>query len=212
MFAKGTDKIPAVVQVMDGQAVEDTRADIELLARIAARDTQALAGLYDRHSRLLFGLILRILRDRSDAEEVLQEVFLTVWTKAGTYDQALGSPVAWLVRIARNRGIDRLRAEGVRTRNLDERDVAVAATVAPEADNPESRAVRSDLERDIARALEVLPPDQRELIEHAYYLGLTHSELAERFRLPLGTVKTRVRAGMQALRQHLEGKAIGHGG
>ena len=208
MFARGTDKIPAVVQVMDGQAVEDTRADIELLARIAARDTQALAGLYDRHSRLLFGLILRILRDRSDAEEVLQEVFLTVWTKAGTYDHALGSPVAWLVRIARNRGIDRLRAEGVRTRNLDDTDVAVAATAAPEADNPESRAVRSDLERGIARALDVLPTDQRELIEHAYYLGLTHSELAERFRLPLGTVKTRVRAGMQALRQHLEGKAI----
>jgi RNA polymerase sigma-70 factor (ECF subfamily) len=212
VFAGGTDKIPAVVQVMDGQAVEDTRADIELLTRIAARDTQALAGLYDRHSRLLFGLILRILRDRSDAEEVLQEVFLTVWTKAGTYDQALGSPVAWLVRIARNRGIDRLRAEGVRTRSLEQNDVAVAATAAPEADNPESRAVRSDLKRGIARALEVLPTDQRELIEHAYYLGLSHSELAERFRLPLGTVKTRVRAGMQALRQHLEGKAIRHGG
>jgi RNA polymerase sigma-70 factor (ECF subfamily) len=208
VFARGTDKIPAVVQVMDGQAVEDTRADIELLARIAARDTHALASLYDRHSRLLFGLILRILRDRSDAEEVLQEVFLTIWTKAGTYDQTLGSPVAWLVRIARNRGIDRLRAEGVRTRNLDETDVAVAATAAPEADNPESRAVRSDLERDIARALDVLPADQRQLIEHAYFLGLTHSELAERFQLPLGTVKTRVRAGMQALRQHLEGKAI----
>jgi len=208
VFARGTDKIPAVVPVMDGQAVEDTRADIELLARVAARDTQALADLYDRHSRLLFGLILRILRDRSDAEEVLQEVFLTVWTKAGTYDQALGSPVAWLVRIARNRGIDRLRAEGVRTRNLDDGDVAVAATAAPLADNPESRAVRRDLERGIARALEVLPADQRELIEHAYYLGLTHSELAERFSLPLGTVKTRVRAGMQALRQYLEGKAI----
>jgi len=193
---------------MGGQTVEDTRADIELLVRIAARDTQALAALYDRHSRLLFGLILRILRDRSDAEEVLQEVFLTVWTKAATYDRALGSPVAWLVRIARNRGIDRLRAEGVRARNLDDTDVAVVATAAPEADNPESSAVRSDLERGVARALEVLPTDQRELIEHAYYLGLTHSELAERFRLPLGTVKTRVRAGMQALRQHLEGKAI----
>jgi RNA polymerase sigma-70 factor (ECF subfamily) len=195
---------------MDGQA-EDTRADIELLERVTARDPHAIAQLYDRHSRLLFGLILRILRDRSDAEEVLQEVFLTVWNKSETYNSTLGSPAAWLVRIARNRGIDRLRANDVRTRNLDDADVAEAVTPAPLADNPESRAVRSELQRDISRALGVLPADQRELIEHAYYLGLTHSELAERFNLPLGTVKTRVRTGMTTLRQELERAQVEHG-
>src|SRR4030081_3348595 len=96
--------------------MEDTRRDIALLDRIVARDEQAVAELYDRHHRLLFGLILRILRDRSEAEEVLQEVFVLVWTRAETYNVALGSPAAWLVRIARNRGIDRLRANNVRGR------------------------------------------------------------------------------------------------
>ena len=98
------------------QNPDDTRTDIALLDRIVARDEQAVAELYDRHHRLLFGLILRILRDRSEAEEVLQEVFVLVWTRAETYNVALGSPAAWLVRIARNRGIDRLRANNVRVR------------------------------------------------------------------------------------------------
>ena len=82
---------------------DDTVVDVALIARVAARDPGAIATLYDRHHRLLYGLILRILRDRGDAEEVLQEVFLTVWTRVETYDRDLGSPAAWLVRIARNR-------------------------------------------------------------------------------------------------------------
>ena len=119
------------MQVTDTQAVENTGADIELLERAAARDPQAIAELYDRHSRLLFGLILRILRNRSDAEEVLQEVFLAVWTKAESYNRSLGPPSAWLVRIARNRSIDRLRANDVRTRALDTTGVAEAQAAAP---------------------------------------------------------------------------------
>jgi RNA polymerase sigma-70 factor (ECF subfamily) len=190
--------------VMDGQAVDDTGADIALLQRIVARDPDAVADLYDRHSRLLFGLLLRILRSRSDAEEALQEVFLAVWAKAESYNRSLGSPTAWLVRIARNRGIDRLRANDVRARATGVTDLDQAPPPAPLTDNPESRAVRSELEREITRALEVLPREQRELIEHAYYLGLTHPELAQQFRLPLGTVKTRVRSGMATLRQELE--------
>jgi len=86
----------------------ETRADISVIDRVVARDPSAIAELYDRHSRLLFGLILRILKDRSEAEDVLQEVFLLVWTRAETYRAALGSPAAWLVRIARNRAIDRM--------------------------------------------------------------------------------------------------------
>jgi RNA polymerase sigma-70 factor (ECF subfamily) len=85
--------------------------DLGLLQRIVARDTAALADLYDRHSRVLFGLILRILRDRAEAEEVLQEVFVRVWTRAELYDLRLGGPKTWLVRLARNRAIDRLRAQ-----------------------------------------------------------------------------------------------------
>ena len=176
---------------------DDPRADIALLDRIVARDERAVGDLYDRHSRLLYGLILRILRDRSEAEEVLQEVFVLVWTRAETYNVALGSPGAWLVRIARNRAIDRLRANAVRLR-------AVEAAPEPEAGaSPETRAAQSEQQRAVARALDALPEDQRVLIEQAYFLGLTQSELAERFKLPLGTVKTRIRTGMQALRQQL---------
>jgi RNA polymerase sigma-70 factor (ECF subfamily) len=176
---------------------EDVREDISLIERIVARDERAVADLYDRHNRLLFGLILRILRDRSEAEEVLQEVFVQIWNKAETYNVALGSPAAWLVRVARNRAIDRLRANTVRLR-------AVESAPEPAAvESPETKAAATEQQRAIGRALETLPSEQRVLIEQAYFLGLTQSELAERFKLPLGTVKTRIRTGMMALRQQL---------
>lgn len=172
-------------------------ADIALLERITARDQHALAELYDRHSRLLFTLITRIVRDRAEAEEVLQEVFLAVWTKAATYNATLGSPVGWLVRLARNRAIDHFRTSAVRARTAE----SVAAP--PIGDNPEQVASRNQERRRVRSALDTLPDEQRVLIEQAYFRGMTHSELAEAFALPLGTVKTRVRAGMQALRQQL---------
>jgi RNA polymerase sigma-70 factor (ECF subfamily) len=176
---------------------EHLHNDIALLERIAARDQAAVADLYDRHNRLLFTLILRIVRDRGEAEEVLQEVFLSVWSKADTYNPTLGTPVGWLVRLARNRAIDRLRTLTVRARAVD----GVDEPPAPE--NPEEAAARSQEQGRVRCALDALPPEQRELLEEAYFRGLTHSELAEAFALPLGTVKTRVRSGMQALRQHL---------
>lgn len=179
------------------QTQDDTTADIALLDRIVARDERAVGDLYDHHHRLLFGLILRILRDRSEAEEVLQEVFVLVWTRAETYNVALGSPAAWLVRIARNRAIDRLRSNAVRLRAVE------SAPLPAPADSPEMTAAASEQQRAVARALDELPADQRVLIEQAYFLGLTQSELAERFKLPLGTVKTRIRTGMIALRQQL---------
>jgi RNA polymerase sigma-70 factor (ECF subfamily) len=184
------------------QTSDETRTDVMLLDRIVARDQAAVGELYDRHNRLVYGLVLRILRDRSEAEEVLQEVFLLVWTRAETYNPALGPPAAWLVRIARNRAIDRLRANGVRTR-------AVESVPLPQpVESPETHAADTERQRTVARALESLPHEQRELIEQAYFLGLTQSELAERFRLPLGTVKTRIRTGMLALRERLQQTAI----
>lgn len=181
---------------------EETRADVALIDRVVARDPSAIAELYDRHSRLLFSLILRILKERSESEDVLQEVFLAVWTRAETYKPTLGSPAAWLVGIARHRAIDRFRTNSVRLRALDE------SYSRPSADSPESQAARGEQQRDVTRALEALPAEQRALIEDAYFLGLTHSELAARFRLPLGTVKTRVRTGMLALRQQLQESCI----
>jgi RNA polymerase sigma-70 factor (ECF subfamily) len=179
------------------QSTDDTRADIALLDRIVARDERDVAELYDAHSRLLSGLILRFLRDRSEAEEVLQEVYVLVWTRAETYNVSLGSPAAWLVRIARNRAIDRLRANSVRLRAVESAPLPEAAA------SPETQAAASEQQRAVVRALDALPPDQRILIEKAYFEGLTQSELADRFKLPLGTVKTRIRSGMMALRQQL---------
>jgi RNA polymerase sigma-70 factor (ECF subfamily) len=177
----------------------DLSADVALIARIVAGEADAVGELYDRHNRLLFGLILRILRDRGEAEEVLQEVFVLVWTRAETYNVALGSPAAWLVRVARNRAIDRLRANSVRLRAVE------SAPLPASADSPEAHATANEQQRVVARALDSLPSEQRALIEHAYFLGMTQSELAAKFKLPLGTVKTRIRAGMQALRQQLSG-------
>jgi RNA polymerase sigma-70 factor (ECF subfamily) len=172
--------------------------DIALIQRIGARDERAVGELYDRHSRHLYNLIVRILHDRAHAEDVLQEVFIALWTRIDTYEVALGSPVAWLVRIARNRAIDRLRAAGTRTRAVE-----AAPTNFVEQPTPEDWASASEQARAVTRALEALPHEQRLLIEDSYFLGLTHAELAARHGLPLGTVKTRIRTGLQTLRHSL---------
>jgi RNA polymerase sigma-70 factor (ECF subfamily) len=178
--------------------VREKGEDIERLRRIATRDHNALGELYDAHSQRLFGLILRILKDRSEAEEVLQEVFVQVWTRASTYNIGLGSPVAWLIGIARNRAIDRLRANAVRSRTVQ------AVPEPPPMDTPEWHAALGQRQRDVQRALSALPSEQRELIEQAFFFGFTYSELAERFSLPIGTVKTRIRTGMLSLRENIE--------
>jgi RNA polymerase sigma-70 factor, ECF subfamily len=180
--------------------------DVSLLQRIVARDTAALADLYDRHSRLLFGLILRIVRNRAEAEEILQEAFVRVWKRAETYDTRLGEPLPWIVRLARNVAIDRLRARRSRAAiDTPALDGHIAeAVAAPDIQSPE--VVVSDAERRqaVTEALAALPAEQRQLIEAAFFEGYTHSELANRFGLPLGTVKTRIRTGMIAMRQRLE--------
>ena len=181
--------------------------DIRLLQRIAARDTAALADLYDRHNRLIFGLILRVVRDRGEAEEILQEAFVRVWTRAGTYDAQVGGPLPWIVRVARNCAIDRLRARRVRAAvDAPALDVAVAESKMTTAriQTPEATVLFAERHRTLTDALAGLPADQRQLIEAAFFDGYTHSELARRFALPLGTVKTRIRAGMIAMRKRLE--------
>lgn len=179
--------------------------DLRLLQRIAARDTAALAELYDRHNRLIFGLILRIVRDRGEAEDILQETFVRVWDRAEIYDARIGGPLPWIVRVARNRALDRLRSRKVRAA-VDAPGVDVAA-VEPTADtgiqSPEAAVLEAERRLRLTDALARLPSSQRQLIEAAFFEGYTHSQLAQRFGLPLGTVKTRIRAGMIAMRQGL---------
>jgi RNA polymerase sigma-70 factor, ECF subfamily len=180
--------------------------DLTLLQRVAARDTTALAELYDRHSRLLFGLILRIVGDRAEAEEILQETFLRVWTRADIYDARVGGPLPWMVRVARNVAIDRLRARRSRAA-IDTPapgDRIAEAVPASDIQSPEALVLDAERRRSLTNALAGLPAEQRLLIEAAFFEGYTHSELARRFGLPLGTVKTRIRTGMIAMRQRLE--------
>jgi RNA polymerase sigma-70 factor, ECF subfamily len=183
--------------------------DCDLFRRIAAREEGALAELYDRHSRMAYSVIMRILRRPSDAEDVLQETFVRVWSRAETYDARLGSPAAWLTRIARNRAIDRLRAQRVRG------DISVeqgrgADGQARRVAEPETRETPEVLLQENATtgalraAMAALPVAQRELIEAAFFEGYTHQELATRFAVPLGTVKTRIRTGLTAMRERLE--------
>ncbi len=186
-----------------------TQTDVEVVARIVQREEAAVGLLYDRYASHLYALLLRILREQSEAEDALQEVFLRVWDRAGTYNEALGSPVVWLTRIARNLAIDHLRSKRAHTRKLED-DLEQHAEL--QADDhtasPEHAASQSQQRAYIVAALSTLPREQRVLIESAYFQGFTQSELAERFQLPLGTVKTRIRTGMMALRRELEQRGL----
>lgn len=172
-----------------------------LIKRVADGDHSALTTLYDATSRLVFGLILRVVTDRSNAEEVLLDVYTQVWRQASTYDVKRGAPLAWLMTIARTRGIDRLRSgrtEHQHKESLDAIGELTASTASPEADT-----VSAERRHLVRSALETLSAEQREVIELAYYSGLSHSEIALRLGQPLGTVKTRTRLGMMKLRDML---------
>jgi RNA polymerase sigma-70 factor (ECF subfamily) len=168
---------------------------------VADGDHSALTTLYDSTSRLVFGLILRVVTDRSSAEEVLLDVYTQVWRQASTYDAKRGAPLAWLMTIARTRGIDRLRSgrhEHQHKESLDAIGEVTASTASPEADT-----VSAERRQLVRSALDTLSAEQREVIELAYYSGLSHSEIALRLGQPLGTVKTRTRLGMMKLRDML---------
>jgi RNA polymerase sigma-70 factor (ECF subfamily) len=178
-------------------------ADAELIARIQRRDETALTALYDAYAPLLLAVATRMLGNRADAEEILLDALARVWGEPGRFDVARGSLRAWLTVLVRSRALDLLRA-----RQRSERLAARAAQQAPEETrtapvdpaDPSEPAVQDDERRRVLEALAELPPAQREAIELAYYGGLSQSEIAERTGTPLGTVKTRIRDGMQKLR------------
>lgn len=172
-----------------------------LVARIARGDQQAMSLLYNGTNRLIFGLILRIIGDRSMAEEVLLDVYAQVWRQADRYDTSRGAPLGWITTIARSRAIDRLRAE---RHNLQQDELNEATTSEQSrTSNPETATAMSEMREIVKAALDNLPPEQREVIELSYYSGFTQTEIAERLGQPLGTIKTRTRLGMIKLREVL---------
>jgi len=174
---------------------------ISLVQRVATGDQSALATLYDTTNRLVYGLVLRVLGDVSSAEEVLLDVYTQVWRQAASYDANRGAPLAWLTTIARSRAIDRLRSGWQDQRRKESLDV-LGDTPAGAA-SPEEMTVASERQKFVREALDSLTPEQREVIELAYYSGLSHSEIAAKLNQPLGTVKTRTRLGMMKLRETL---------
>lgn len=171
--------------------------DTHLLQGIAERDQRAFLALYERYGNLVYSLALRVVRHQVIAEEVTQDVFLKVWQQPTRWNPALGQFSSWLLTITRNAGIDRLRKE--------RRHWAPAHDyVDPLAELGEKNAISENAYWFdgllLARLLQQLPAEQRQLIELAFYQGYTHSELAENLQLPLGTVKTRLRTGLQKLR------------
>jgi len=172
-----------------------------LIGRIASGDQSALATLYDSTCRMVFGLVLRILSDHPAAEEVALDVYTQVWRQASSYDGQRGTPVAWLLTIARSRAIDRLRSS--RQELLRKEPLESASTESTSEADPEQDSLLSERKRLVRSALQELSPEQREVIELAYFSGLSHSEIAAKLGQPLGTVKTRTRLGMMKLRDAL---------
>ena len=181
------------------QPAQAQASDVELLHSVARRDELALGLIYDRYRLILFGLMVRILNSREEAEDVLQEVFLQVWRRAADFDERRGRPFTWLITLARSRGIDRLRLLGARHRLT----VSAAQDAAEEISDAANDTFQSEQREIVARALAELSEEQRRILLLAYFEGLTQSEIAKKLDTPLGTVKTRMRSGMIKLRELL---------
>jgi RNA polymerase sigma-70 factor (ECF subfamily) len=177
----------------------------KLLTRVAKGDPQAFSQLYDQSSTLLFTLAYRILSDREEASELLQEVYLEVWRKIAKYDVGRGSPIAWLVTLTRSRAIDWLRSRASRGLQLlaGSLEHPLVSTTPDVSQNPYESREDSELRQMMAKAILDLPLPQQQAIEMAYYQGLTHTEIAAKLNQPLGTVKTRLKLAMTKLRASL---------
>ncbi len=171
------------------------------IKRVADGDRGALRIVYQDTSAKLFGVCLRILQDRSEAEDVLQDVYLTVWRKAVAFDPGRASPITWLVAIARNRAIDRLRASAVSRRMVP---IEAADTVSDPAPAAVERVELAQQHQRLARCLDELEARQASAIRAAFLDGATYEELAARMRVPLGTMKSWIRRGLLKLRACLE--------
>jgi len=175
---------------------------VGLVRAIAAGDEQALHALYEQTHRIVFTLTMRIIGNRETAEELTLDVFHDVWRRASAYDPASGSVIGWMMNQARSRAIDRLRFEQRKKRVPDHADTSV--TIAPSS-SPHDVLDARDQGRVLRDALQVLTNDERQAIETAFFSELTYREVAAKFNQPLGTVKTRIRSGLEKLRQALAG-------
>jgi len=187
--------------MQDRQAADQAHA--KLLHRVANRDHDALGELYDQLVGLLFSTAMHILGDKRETEEVVQDVFVQIWTRAGTYDMALGTPTHWTLGITRNRCIDFIRSRQRRSRLLNEAIEEAGNSVHTSAFSASHELGAEELAA-VRGAIRALPEDQQQAIAMAFFGGMTHIEIAKALKEPLGTVKARIRRGMLKLRESLE--------
>jgi len=181
-------------------ALEFGEGDADLVRRLQRRDPRAMAELYDRYGRMVYALIVRVVRDGGVAEDLAQETFMRVWNRVQAFDAARGGLLPWMLAVARHRAIDYLRSAAGRMRNA----VELTATDHPALfADMERTLLDSDRLRRVRTALEKLSENHRTVIELAYFEGLSQTEMAERMGQPLGTVKTWVRAALKNLRDDL---------
>jgi len=178
---------------------------VSLLPAVARGDLAAFEALYDRYSGTLYALLLRILGSPEDAQEVLQEAFVKVWTSAKMFDAVRGSEIAWLISVARSRGIDKLRSRKIRGERENDagREISIQSSFVDNKTGADE-AIRSEERTAVRGAMAELPAAQRIALELAYFEGLSQSEIAERLQEPLGTIKTRMQLGMKKLRERLK--------
>ena len=199
------DRGRAVVESMvDQQTAEESQA--QLLLRIAAQDAQALAEFYDLTAKPLFSLAVRILGDVSEAEEVIQDVFVQIWKSAPSFDPLLAPAFHWALSITRHRSIDRLRSRQRRARLIENLETDAAANASASAGADQDALAAEDTAA-VRATLGTLPAEQRRVIEMAFFGGLTHQDIAKALNEPLGTVKARIRRGLLKLRDSLSPNA-----
>jgi RNA polymerase sigma-70 factor (ECF subfamily) len=199
------DRLSHEVTGTDGETAGPHSIDAALVARMARGEIQAARELYRRLSPLIYSLACRITGLEEDAEEVLVDSFQQAWTQAGQYDPSRATVTGWVLNIARSRAIDLVRAR----RRWQERNEKAAEEIPSFPGHlpasPELEAIRGEERARVREAVEALPPDQRRVVELAYFAGLSHSQLADRLGEPLGTVKTRLRLAMKKIRSALLG-------
>ena len=188
--------------VLTPKESQDVSSDAALAQRLLRKDVSAFEQLYTRHSRIVYSLVLRILRQGPTAEEVVQDVFLQVWRNSSRYDSGRGPFIPWLLTLARNRALDRLRLKSERQRGREEQREELPQMV----DDPQYERTLDEKRRaeHVRSLLASLPSSQKKAIELAYFGGLSHSEIAQALKEPLGTVKSWIRNGLLRLKEELK--------
>jgi RNA polymerase sigma-70 factor, ECF subfamily len=178
-------------------------ADEDLISLVEADDADAFATLYDRHSRAAFSLAYRMMGERQASEDLAQDAFLKVWRNAGSYRAERGSVRTWILSIVHNRGIDQLRSHASRRRTQDRIEASAPRSQPSEAF---AETWRNSQREQVREAMNTLPSEQLKILELAYFSGYTHVEISELLRLPLGTVKGRMRLGLKKIRDFFESR------